>query len=65
VNGTPIIFGLGIGIFGGAGFGIAAHFVGESAQDEAATTYETYDRGLLERLNLCESGADSVADCRR
>ncbi len=65
VNGTPILFGLGIGIFGGVGFSIAAHFVGESAQDEAATTYETYDRGLLERLNLCESGADSVAACRR
>jgi hypothetical protein len=64
VNGTPILFGLGLAVFGGAGFGIASHFVSESAQDEAATAYETYDRSLLDRLNLCAQG-DALADCNR
>jgi hypothetical protein len=64
VNGTPVLVGLGLGILGGAGFGIAAHFVSESAQDEAATTYETYDIGLRSRLGLC-GGDGSPVDCRR
>jgi hypothetical protein len=63
VEGTPILIGLGVGLFGGAGLGIAAHFVGNSAQDEAATTYETYDTGLLQKLNLCAKD-NGLADCR-
>jgi len=64
INGTPIAFGLGLAVVGGLGFGLAAHFVGEDAQDEAATAYETYDRSLLERLNLCVRG-DALGDCGR
>jgi len=37
INGTPILFGLGIALIGGLGFGIASHVVAESAEDEAAT----------------------------
>jgi hypothetical protein len=64
VDGTPILIGLGIAVFGGIGFGIASHFVAESAQDEAATAYETYDRGLQQKLNLCARG-DGLAECAR
>jgi flagellar basal body L-ring protein FlgH len=63
VDGTPVFAGLGLAILGGAGFAIAAHFVGESAEDEAATAYETYDAALLQRLNLCPNGS-SLGDCR-
>ncbi|HZU83302.1 MAG TPA: hypothetical protein VE987_10315, partial [Polyangiaceae bacterium] len=61
-RGTPIAIGLGVALGGGLGFGLAARFVGASAQDEAATAYETYDHGLLERLHLCEIG-NGVDDC--
>jgi hypothetical protein len=64
INGTPILLGLGVALVGGLGFGIAAHFVGESSQDEAATAYETYDRGLLDRLNLC-ARENTITDCGR
>jgi hypothetical protein len=64
INGTPILFGLGLALVGGIGFGIASHVVGQSAQDEAATAYETYDNSLLQRLNLCAQG-DAVGDCAR
>jgi hypothetical protein len=62
VNGTPIAIGVGLALFGGLGFGIASHFVRESAQDEAATAFETYDLSLLKRLNLCPQG-DALANC--
>jgi hypothetical protein len=64
VDGTPVLAGLGLAILGGAGFAIAAHFVGESAEDEAATAFETYDAALLQRLNLCAQG-NGLGDCGR
>jgi hypothetical protein len=64
VSATPIFIGLGVGILGGSGFGFAAHAVGESSQDEAATAYETYDSSLLQRLGLCASGSGATG-CRR
>jgi hypothetical protein len=63
-RGVPLALGLGIGFVGGLGFGLAARFVSASAQDEAATAFETYDRGLLQRLRLCASG-DGLGDCGR
>jgi hypothetical protein len=64
VDGTIVLGGLGLAILGGAGFGIAAHFVGESAEDEAATAYETYDAGLAQKLNLC-GREGQLNDCGR
>jgi len=62
VNTTPLYFGLGIT---GVGLGLftAAHFVGNSAADDASTAFETYEPSLRKQLDLCLED-EQVHDCR-
>jgi expansin (peptidoglycan-binding protein) len=62
INTTPIYIGGGLVLSG-----LVMHLAGmgyrSSANDEAATAFETYDAGLRERLSLC--GHDgALGSCR-
>jgi hypothetical protein len=52
LNTTPLYLGLGLSL-GGVGLLSGAHFVNNSAADEAATAFETYDASLQQQLSVC------------
>ncbi len=58
---TPLFIGLGLSL-GGVGLLTGAHFVSNSAADEAATAFETYEPSLRQRLDLCIED-EQVYDC--
>ena len=62
VNKTPLYFGLGFSL-GGLALLTGAHFVGNSAADEASTAFETYELSLRQQLDLCIED-DQVHGCR-
>jgi len=49
---TKLFVGAGIAVGGGLGFSFGSQAVASSAQDEAATAYETYNDNLSRRLRL-------------
>jgi hypothetical protein len=61
---STLLPGIGIALIGGIGLSIAAKVVGASAEDEAATAFETYHDSLVRRLNLCVR-ADQIGECSR
>ncbi|MGC4093363.1 MAG: hypothetical protein QM756_36815 [Polyangiaceae bacterium] len=61
INTTPLILGAGIAIASSIVYLVGRSFH-SSANDEAATAFETYDDGLRKRLRLCREG-NQVNDC--
>lgn len=51
-NRTPMFIGIGIAAVGTLGFGFAAQAVATSSQEEAATSFETYNADLSQHLRL-------------
>lgn len=63
INTTPLVLG-GVVILAGAVLGLVGSSSHQTANDEAATAFELYDRGLRERLDICLQG-NQLVDCRR
>ncbi|MEO6602435.1 MAG: hypothetical protein ABIQ16_21315 [Polyangiaceae bacterium] len=57
-NTTVLISGVGLGLAGGLGFGIASATVRGRSVDQARIAYDNYDRALQRKLSVCVD-----ADC--
>jgi hypothetical protein len=62
VDFTPVLVGIGLMLAGGV-VALVGNVIRNSASDEAASAFLTYDDSLLQRLALCDAGGGRVAAC--